>query len=230
MALAIGHPDKDEYGHFMVDGFDPIANALDGGGTITRKRKVRDLHREEPQQGCGRSASKTSRGRGRGRGKGLSRVIAKRTPRTNVKVERKVIIYTIKIFMYLFMSCNSCVTWLLYLYCQLKRDDEEGHEEEEEEVTAHDMPPLPKPTRRVSKRETDLVTQSEAVLAGREEDRQARLALERQVQQLMAERGGREDISGSNTKLYPSSTSSPDAVEDQVDTPAKHAAEEFFVK
>ena len=102
------------------------------------------------------------------------------------------------------MSCNSCVTWLLYLCCQLKRDDEEGHEAEEEEVTAHDMPPSPKPTRRVSNRETDLVTQLEAVLAGREEDRQARLALERQVQQLMAERGGREDISGSNTKLYPS--------------------------
>ena len=87
--------------------------------------------------------------------KGLSRVIAKRTSRTNVKVERKVIIYTIKIFMYLFMSCNSCVTWLLYLCCQLKRDDEEGQEEEEEEVTAHDMPPSPKPTRRGSKRETD---------------------------------------------------------------------------
>ena len=62
----------------------------------------------------------------------------------------------------------------------------------------------PKPTRHVSKRETDLVTQLKAVLAGREEDRHARLALERQVQQLMAERGGREDASGSNAKINPS--------------------------
>ena len=38
LALIPGTPDKDEYGHFIVDGFDPLAAALDGGGG-KRKRK-----------------------------------------------------------------------------------------------------------------------------------------------------------------------------------------------
>jgi Leucine-rich repeat (LRR) protein len=39
LALIFGTPDKDEYGHFIVDGFDPLAAALDGGvGKRKRKR------------------------------------------------------------------------------------------------------------------------------------------------------------------------------------------------
>jgi len=38
LALIPGHPDKDEYGHFIHDGFDPIASALDGVSTGKRTR------------------------------------------------------------------------------------------------------------------------------------------------------------------------------------------------
>jgi hypothetical protein len=43
LALIPGHPDKDEYGHFIVDGFDPLAAALDGGGNSKRKRTQRQV-------------------------------------------------------------------------------------------------------------------------------------------------------------------------------------------
>ncbi len=39
LALIIGTPDKDEYGHFIVDGFDPLAAALDGGGGKRKRQR-----------------------------------------------------------------------------------------------------------------------------------------------------------------------------------------------
>lgn len=38
LALIPGHPDKDEYGHLIAGGFDPIAAALDGSGSGKRTR------------------------------------------------------------------------------------------------------------------------------------------------------------------------------------------------
>jgi hypothetical protein len=43
LALIPGRPDKDEYGHFIEDGFDPIANALDGASSGKRTRIARNL-------------------------------------------------------------------------------------------------------------------------------------------------------------------------------------------
>lgn len=46
LALIAGHADKDEYGHFIVDGFDPIASALDGAGSGKRARTQRNLQHD----------------------------------------------------------------------------------------------------------------------------------------------------------------------------------------
>ena len=43
LALIIGKPNKDEYGHFIAGDFDPIANAMDGGSMGKRMRVQRDL-------------------------------------------------------------------------------------------------------------------------------------------------------------------------------------------
>ena len=57
LALIPGHPDKDEYGHFIVDGFDPIASALDGAGSGKRRRVQRNLGDGDGDGGAGGSTA-----------------------------------------------------------------------------------------------------------------------------------------------------------------------------
>ena len=40
IVLIVGHPDKDEYGHILSDGFDPIAQALDDGGRGGKRKRT----------------------------------------------------------------------------------------------------------------------------------------------------------------------------------------------